>query len=306
MDNFKHIILGAGVLGLGVAACLEERGVVPLILSRSGRKAGKWPTQACDARDADQLAQWIDGPTVLYVCAAPVYWQWKQEFPKLAEGIAAAVAGKQVRIVLADNVYGYGQCRQTFVEGNPSQPCSGKGRVRHYVAERLMELDGQGRIRTAVVHAATFFGPGVEQSSVGRTVFASVLAGKPAYIIGDPRAAQAFTYVPDFAAALVRVGTDEAAFGRHWHAPSHSGASLRQFLDQVAAHGRQPVKLRVAGPLMMRVLGLFNPAMRELVEMLYLHKQPWAFSSELTEKTLKIAGTPLATAIARTVQSVSP
>lgn len=46
---------------------------------------------------------------------------------------------------------------------------------------------------------------------------------------------------------MVRVGASENAFGRHWHAPSHSGASLRQFLDQVAAHGGQPIKLRTAG-----------------------------------------------------------
>ncbi|HEX8403052.1 MAG TPA: NAD-dependent epimerase/dehydratase family protein [Duganella sp.] len=306
MDNFKHLILGSGVLGLGIAACLDERGIAPLMLSRSGRQVGKWRTAACDASDAAQLAALIDGPTVLYVCAAPAYWQWQTQFPAMAEGIAAAVAGKQVRIVLADNVYGYGQCESAFQEGSPSEPCSRKGRVRQQVAERLMRLDGQGRVRVAVVRAATFFGPGVEQSSVGKSVFASALSGKPTYIIGDPNTAHAFTYVPDFAAAMVRVGADEEAFGRHWHAPSHSGASLRQFLDQIAVHGGQPVKLRTAGPLMMRMLGVFNPAMRELIEMLYLHNKPWAFSSELTERTLKIAGTPLATAIARTAHSVLP
>ncbi len=307
MDNLKHLILGSGVLGLEVAACLEQRGITPLMLSRSGHQAGKWPTVACDASDPAQLATQLDGPTVLYVCAAPAYWHWQTQFPALAEGIAAAVAGKQVRIVLADNVYGYGQCdRDTFNEVSPSQPCSRKGRIRQQVAERLMQLDGQGLVRVAVVRAATFFGPGVEQSSVGKSVFASALSGKPTYIIGDPNTTHAFTYVPDFAAAMVRVGADDSAFGRHWHAPSHSGASMAQFLDQVAAHGGQPVKLRTAGPLMMRMLGVFNPGMRELIEMLYLHNKPWAFSSELTERTLKIARTPLAAAIAHTAQSVLP
>lgn len=306
MDNFKHLILGSGVLGLGVAACLEERGIAPTIISRSGRQVGKWRTVACDARDAALLAALLDGPTVLYVCAAPAYWQWQDQFPALSEGIATAVSGKTVRLVLADNVYGYGQCEDSFAEGSPSQPCSRKGKVRQQVAERLMQLDGQGQVRVAVVHAATFFGPGVEQSSVGKSVFASALTGKPTYVIGNPETEHAFTFVPDFAAAMVRVGSDDNAFGQHWHAPSHNGASLRQFLDQIAAHGGQPIKLRTAGPLMMRMLGLFNPAMRELIEMLYLHNKPWAFSSELTERTLKITGTPLPTAIARTVQSVMP
>lgn len=306
MNQRKHLILGTGALGLSVAACLDEQGIVPLMLNRSGGQAGKWPAVACDASDPARLAALLDQPAVLYVCAAPAYWQWTTQFPALAAGIAAAVEGKDVRIVLADNVYGYGRCDLAFREISPSQPCSRKGRVRQQVAQSLMQLDGRGRVRVAVVRAATFFGPGVEQSSVGRSVIDSALSGKPAYVIGDPHAAHAFTYVPDFAAAMVRVAAEETAFGRQWHAPSHNGASLLQFLEQVAAHGGRPVRLRAAGPWMMRLIGLFNPAMRELIEMQYLHDTPWAFSSELTERTLNIAGTPLATAIARTAQSVRP
>jgi nucleoside-diphosphate-sugar epimerase len=306
MHDTQHLILGTGALGQSVAACLAAQGITPVMLNRSGHAAAAWPALACDASKPEQLAALLDRRSVLYVCAAPSYWQWSSEFPALAAGIAAAVQGKDVRIVLADNVYGFGHCDSTFREGSPSQPCSRKGRVRQQVTERLMRLHGQGKVRVAVVRAATFFGPGVEQSSVGHSVFASALAGKPTYVIGDPHAAHAFTYVPDFAAAMVRVAFDESAFGRHWHAPSHNGTSLLQFLEQVAALGGQPVKLRAAGPWLMRLIGVFQPAMRELIEMLYLHNRPWAFSSELTERTLQIAGTPLATAIARTAESVQP
>lgn len=40
-----------------------------------------------------------------------------------------------------------------------------------------------------------------------------------------------------------------------------------------AATGRRP-KIRVAGKTMLRVMGLFNPFMRELVEMQYLQTNP--------------------------------
>jgi nucleoside-diphosphate-sugar epimerase len=304
MNTRNHIVLGAGVLGQGVAACLAEQGIVPLMLSRSGRQIGAGKAVACDGRAAASLAALLTEPAVLYVCAAPAYWLWESEFPALADGIARAAAGKDVHIVLADNVYAYGRGDSAFREGSASAPCSLKGRVRQQVAEQLMTLNGEGKVRVAVVRAATFFGPGVEQSSVGKSVFESALSGKTTYVIGDPHTVQAFTYVPDFAATMVKVAQDEAGFGRHWHAPSHNGASLLQFLETIAALGEHKIKLRAAGPWMVRFLGMFNPAMRELREMLYLHETSWSFSSALTERTFKIAGTPLATALARTVQSV--
>jgi nucleoside-diphosphate-sugar epimerase len=304
MNTRNHIVLGAGVLGQSVAACLAEHGIVPLMLNRSGSRVGAWKTVACDARDPASLAALLTEPAILYICAAPAYWLWETEFPALVDGILLAAAGKDVHIVFADNVYAYGRCDSAFREGSASQPCSRKGRIRQQVAERLMALNGKGKLRVAVVRAATFFGPGVEQSSVGKSVFESALSGKTTYIIGDPHTAHAFTYVPDFAATMVKVAQDEAGFGQHWHAPSHNGTSLLQFLENVAAHGEHKIKLRSAGPLMMRFLGMFNPAMRELIEMLYLHDTSWSFSSELTERTFQIVGTPLATAIARTAQSV--
>ena len=300
----KHIVLGAGVLGQSVAACLADQGIAPLMLSRSGKQAGDCATVACDASDAASLGTLLTEPATLYICAAPAYWLWESEFPALAEGIAAAAAGKDVHIVLADNMYAYGRGDGAFTETSASRPCSAKGRIRQQVAERLMMLDGVGKVRVAVVRAATFFGAGVEQSSVGKTVFESALSGKTTYVIGDPDTVQAFTYVPDFAATLVKVAQDGGGFGKAWHAPSHNGRTLLQFLGYIAAHGEHRIKLRAAGALTMRLLGVFNPAMRELREMLYLYDTSWSFSSELTERTFQVAATPLAIAIAHTVQAV--
>lgn len=306
--NFQkrsHIVLGSGALGKAVANCLRDEGVLPRVLNRSGGNVGGWDTIACDARDPAALAAQFDGPVTLYVCSAPSYWLWEREFPALADGILRAAEGRDVHIILADNVYAYGR-QSAFREGMAGLPCSRKGKVRKAVAEKLMAADGHGMVRTAVVRAATFFGPQVEQSSMGKSVFEAALSGKTAYVIGDPTTAHAFTYVPDLAATMVKVGQHEDGFGHYWHAPSYSGASMQQFLEPIAAMGRHKLKLRSAGPRMLGFLGLFNPMMRELREMLYLHDTPWSFSSELTEKRLRVAVTPLTTAIARTVASLRP
>lgn len=332
MEYRQHIILGTGVLGCGVAACLASRGITPLLASRSGNicriDGADWPVLACDpsipAQQA-QLTQLLAAPSVLYLCAAPAYARWQAEFAALADGVAAAVAGCDVRLIIADNVYAYGHCPDGgFHEGSASAPCSRKGRVREQAAQRLMALDagdaisecvspggadsgnrgGNSRIRVAVVRGASFFGPGVSASSAGRDVVHSVMHGNPAYVIGDPAVAHSFTYVPDFAATMVAVAADERAMGGCWHAPSHSGLSLAHLLQRIAAHGAHPLTMRCAGPVLMRLLGLFNPAMRELREMMYLHDNPWHFSSTRTQQLLALRATPLDAAITATVAAV--
>ena len=61
----------------------------------------------------------------------------------------------------------------------------------------------------------------------------------------------------------------------------------------VASEVGHPVGVPVP-KLMLRALGLFNPMMRELVEMVYEFEQPFVLDSTKYESTFGKAGTPLA------------
>ncbi|QGZ37778.1 NAD-dependent epimerase/dehydratase family protein [Pseudoduganella flava] len=249
MNSRKHIVLGTGVLGLTVARMLAAHGVRPVLASRSGRRVGGWSVLACDAGDPAALAALLDAPATLYVCAAPPVSRWDLEFPRLAEGIAGAVPGRNVDIVLADSVCAYGHCKGSFVEGDPARPCNSKGRARMYMAERVLSLHGRYGVRATVVRAATFFGPGVTKSSVSQAALAGALAGRIVHVPGDPGMAHAFTYVPDFAGTMIELGCRDAAFGHCWHTPSHNGRSHLDFLREAAQPADQDVRLRALGPL---------------------------------------------------------
>jgi nucleoside-diphosphate-sugar epimerase len=45
-------------------------------------------------------------------------------------------------------------------------------------------------------------------------------------------------------------------------------------VDEIARQAGRPVKVRAAGKTLLRVLGLFNPLLREMVEMHYLMTEP--------------------------------
>jgi nucleoside-diphosphate-sugar epimerase len=84
-----------------------------------------------------------------------------------------------------------------------------------------------------------------------------------------------FVYVPDVGPTVLALAEQSEAYGRWWNfAGAGTAMTQREIATKVfAMAGRKP-KLRVAGKMMLRVIGLFNPFMRELVEMNYLVTTP--------------------------------
>ena len=64
------------------------------------------------------------------------------------------------------------------------------------------------------------------------------------------------------------------AYGSTWNLAGAGVTTQRALAERIFAQAGRPPRLRVAGPRMVRVMGLFNPLMRELVEMHYLHTSP--------------------------------
>jgi nucleoside-diphosphate-sugar epimerase len=73
---------------------------------------------------------------------------------------------------------------------------------------------------------------------------------------------------------VLALAAEPRAAGRIWHLGGPGTITQRDFATRVyAACGRSP-RLLVAGKTMLRVLGLFDPIMRELIEMNYLMTTP--------------------------------
>ncbi|MCU1604399.1 MAG: NAD-dependent epimerase/dehydratase [Modestobacter sp.] len=72
-----------------------------------------------------------------------------------------------------------------------------------------------GRVRVAEARAADVVGAQVPaaQSHLMRHVD-TVRRGRRAWVIGDPDVRRSWAYLPDVAATLVTLGTDERAWGR--------------------------------------------------------------------------------------------
>jgi nucleoside-diphosphate-sugar epimerase len=105
----------------------------------------------------------------------------------------------------------------------------------------------------------------------------------------------------------------QAAFGRVLHLAGAGTITQREIARQAyALAGREP-KLMVAGKTTLRALGLFNPIMRELVEMHYLQTDPVVLDDSAlraligpVRKTSYEDGIRLAFEAARTAAALAP
>ena len=73
----------------------------------------------------------------------------------------------------------------------------------------LLAAEAAGRVRVAIGRAADFFGAGATESTLGQRVFGNAVAGKRADFIGNPDLPHTYSYVPDIAAGLATLGTDD-------------------------------------------------------------------------------------------------
>ena len=170
------------------------------------------------------------------------------------------------------------------------------------MSRELMEADASGKVRVAIGRASDFFGPRVLASAAGEQIFGRAVAGKSAQVAGDPDQPHTYTYAPDIGKGLVILGEREEALGQVWHLPSPQTVTTREFVRMVFEEaGGEPKMQRAPKPLLW-ALGLFNPPLRETIEMLYEFEEPFVVDDSRFEREFGERATPLREAIQRTVR----
>ncbi|MFB0699993.1 hypothetical protein [Pseudomonas protegens] len=79
---------------------------------------------------------------------------------------------------------------------------------------------------------------------------------------------------PTLGPVVCRLIQQPEAFGKTWHLGGAGVTSQRELLELIRQHGGTRFKQRVIGKPLLRLLGLFDPLLREMVEMHYLISSP--------------------------------
>ncbi len=303
----EHVIFGTGQLGLAIMDEFVAQGVPVRMVNRRGRAPEPFPPTvelvAGDVTNPHDVTRLTEGANVVFLCAQPHYNEWPEKFPPIIRGVLEGLQGKGIKLVFGDNLYMYGATHgQPIHEGLPYAATGHKGRTRALMANLLLDAHRQGQVPVVIGRASDFYGPRVTDSAVGEMLFAAALQAKTVNMLGDVNLPHTYTYIRDFARALITLSQHDDAYGQAWHVPNDTTLTSRQFADLVAQAVGKPVKLRTMGRLGVTLIGLFHPILREMKEMLYEFEEPYIVDDSRFRQQFGSQATPHVEAIQETVQ----
>jgi nucleoside-diphosphate-sugar epimerase len=298
-----HVVFGTGPLGKSTMLELVKHGKQVRMVNRSGT-AKNLPQGVTvvkgDAYDSAQVAQLTKGAVAVYQCAQPHYYEWAEKFPPLQGAIIEGVSKSGAKLIVGDNLYMYGDPNgKPICEDSPVTPHTRKGKVRAALSQAVLDAHKSGKIRAAIGRASDFFGPEDEVS--GGLTYRPALAGKTANALGNADVLHTYSYVRDFGTLLATLGMNDSALGQIWFAPSAPPITQRDYLQKIYNEAGQPLKIRVGTRPILRVMGLFDKNIREIIEMMYEFEKPFIMDSSKAEKAFGLKTTPLDVAIKETI-----
>ena len=303
----KVAVFGAaGAIGRNVGIELNRRGVPLVYVGRTEHKLrAAFPeaeTRAADLSDpaaAERAAAGCD--TVLYCVGLP-YPEFARHPELMRSSIEGAIRAGVRRMVVVSNVYSYGKPVSARVaETHPRNPDAFKGKMRKQQEDIALSAHSAERVRSLVLRLPDFYGPYADQS-LSNLAFTSVVKGQPARWLGSVDLPHEFIFMPDAAHVIADALLREDLDGNAWNLGGPGTITGRDFLTiAFEAAGHTP-KWRTAGRTILRIGGLFDPTLRELQELFYLHETALVLDdSALAAKLGQLPKTSYREGIRRTI-----
>jgi len=303
-----QVILGAGG-AISIDLAKELKKYTPDI-----RLAGRNPKKVnnddelvkCDLTNREMVEKAVNGAKLAYLTAGLKYDAkvWREQWPLVMKNVISACKKYKTRLVFFDNIYMLNPDKlNPMTEETEVLPSSKKGKVRAEIAQMVLDEIKQGTLEALIARSADFYGPGISNSVLVETVFKNLKAGEKAIWMCSTSKLHSYTYTPDAAKATALLGNTDSAFGQVWHLPTAPPLTGKEWIEKIAKEiGVQP-KTMVTSKFMVWLLGLFNPIMKEFVEMLYQYDRDYNFDSSKFETVFDQKPTPVEIAIKHIAQS---
>ena len=286
----KALVLGAsGGMGYSIVHELAERGIQVLAFARDRKKlerlfVSKKNIQIVtgNALNIDQLQRAATDCDAIFHSINIPYQEWEKHLLRIMKNVLEVVKASSAKLVLTDNIYAYGRSQNGKVtEDKPKQPHTKKGKLRL----KQIELIKNSGVPYVIAHFPDFYGPNAENTMLGTTL-PYILQNKHSIYVGSQKVAREHIFTPDGAKAIVTLALTEKAYGQEWHIPAYetiTGEKLVDLLREMTGYSKKVFTIRKG---MIQLLGLFNPFMREVVEMFYLYEEPVVLDGSKYEKEI--------------------
>lgn len=228
----------------------------------------------CDVMKKEDVIAAAQGTDVIVHAVHPLYPEWAQKMPVHTAHVIAAGLSSGATVMIPANVYIFGEdAAEVYNESSAPAPTTRKGALR-VTMEASFEAAAADGLRTVVLRGGDY----IERAKTGNW-FETYIANKAHKGVftypGPMDAVHAWAYLPDMARAMVGLAATRdtlpafSSFGFEGY--SLTGEALKTAVAQ--AVGR-PLKSGYFPWPLMRIIGLFVPLVREVIEMRYLWNTP--------------------------------
>lgn len=241
--------------------------------------------------------------TMIFQASNVPYHEMATKSLLLAESVMKAAEANSHKVVFVDGVYVYGpNPGYTVEETYVRKPNSKKGIIRIEM-EKLIFSSRWKQSKPLIVRLPDYYGPTSKNSYLNPTL-EGLAFGKPSLFIGDTTVKREYIYLPDAAKMIVNVALKDSSYRRNWNLPGQtiSAKEIVKIAKQIT--GKSAFLIPI-GKITLMIVGIFDRFLREVVEMMYLTKDPLVLSGVQYEREIgNIPKTPFFIGLKETFESI--
>lgn len=282
----KIAILGAtGPSGFWLSKIYQEKSCQIRVVSRNDQNLQRlFPDQeiqklAADLADPDGARKAVSGMDLVFDCVGLPSDQMDKH-PLIARNLGNAIQESKVFCLQISSFWSYLPTRKLPLnENHPREGGPDWSRYRREAEDILLEAGA------SVLHLPDFYGPYVH-TSILQNALQEAIQGDTVQWIGSSQTSREHIFIRDAMGIAARVSEKSSARSRRFIVPGSGPLSGEQLISIIRQHLGRSIKLRTAGPLLLRIASLFQSELRLFMPMVPHYIKPIAFDASALKELI--------------------
>ena len=305
MTHGKATVLGInGHIGHHIAKAFVDNGWDVAGFGRSNRHplAGV-RFVAGDADNIEDIRGAIGDSEVVVNALNLPYAEWNKGRMEALYGRVVEAMGKGRTMLFPGNIYNYAATDRLVTPALEQRPETPRGAIRVRSEAILHDAARRGDMQVIILRAGDFYGPESSTDWFDQVILREAGKGRVS-TLGGRGVGHAWAYLPDLARAFEVLACERGRLGEFesFHFEGHF-VTPEEMTTAVVTAAPVPLKASRFPWVLLSILGLFDPTMREAAKMGYLWQNPMMLRDARLDILLgENFDTPFAEAVAETVR----